>query len=58
LSLREERLGLIDFPHLKTSLKQEPPQPTIPSSRHLLEPIQCLPQLVHPVGVLLTLKPR
>jgi hypothetical protein len=34
--------GLIDLSHLKPSLKQEPPQPTIPSSRCLLQPRECL----------------
>jgi hypothetical protein len=57
-ALPEEKQGLIDHPHLKPSLKQEPPQHTVPSSGRLLQPIQRLPQLVNPVGVLLTLKPR
>jgi hypothetical protein len=57
-TLPDEKKGPIYLPHLKASLQQEPPQPTILSSRHLLQPIQSLPQLVHPVGVLLTLKPR
>jgi hypothetical protein len=35
--MSEEKQGLIDLPHLKSSLKQEPTQSTIPSSRRLLQ---------------------
>jgi hypothetical protein len=56
-ALHEEKQGVIDFPHLKSLLKKEAPQPTVSSFRRLLQPIQHIPQLVHPVGVLLARKP-
>jgi hypothetical protein len=52
------RKSLIYFAHLKPVAEQESPQTTIPSTGTLLKPIQRLPQPIHSMGKLNTLKAR